>query len=88
MNNLYGVEVRDMRTAIHNLFVTNTKRKAEKILTLLKKIENTNEEHLWNDISALCQDSFEINYRDIKDDCMYDDVYVINHFEVKPDVYC
>lgn len=98
----YGVEYRDMHTAIHNLIYTDTKEKAEEILADLKQIEENpdttvfNDEEggtvpnsvvMWNDINDLAKDSIEINYRDVDDNGMYDDIFVINYDGPKPDIY-
>lgn len=95
----YGVEFRDMHTGIHNIFYTDTKENAEQILAYLKELENPdttvydddeitdNTSFIWDEINRLAFDCFEINYRDVAEDGMYDGIYIINHNDATPDIY-
>lgn len=95
----YGVEFRDMHTGVHNIFYTDTKENAEQILAHLKELENPdttvydddeitdNASFIWDEINRLAFDCFEINYRDVAEDGMYDGIYIINHNDATPDIY-
>lgn len=97
--NYYGVQYRNMRTGIHQLLYTDTKEKAQKILNYLNKMEKLGAdtyseqelEHqinfLWEEINKLHLGGFEINYRHVKEDGMYDDIFIINYANIKPDIY-
>lgn len=97
--NYYGVQYRNMRTGIHELLYTDTQENAEQILKYLKQMENLDSdiyseeelEHqinfIWEEINKLDLGGFEINYRDVNEDGMYDDIYIINHADTKPDIY-
>lgn len=95
---MFGVEYRDMHTGIHKLIVAESEKKAQNILDHLKELENPPEEMeaneysdfayvVWGLINDLAYDVFEINYRDVDDNGMYDDIKVINYDEIKPDIY-
>lgn len=96
----YGVEYRNMHTAIHHVIVTDTKEKAEQILNLLNKLHNVSDEAkkdeiqidselqiLWEDINNLQTNSFEINDRNIDDNGIYNGIKIINYDGNIPDIW-
>lgn len=96
----YGVEYRNMQTAINHIIVTDTKEKAEQILNLLNKLSNVSDEAekdeiqieselqiLWEDINNLQTNSFEINDRNIDDNGIYKGIKVINYNKHIPDIW-
>jgi hypothetical protein len=97
--NYYGVQYRNMHTGIHQLLYTDTKENAQQILSYLNQMEKLDTdiyseeelEHqinfLWEEINKLDLGGFEINYRDVKEDGMYDDIFIINYADPKPDIY-
>ena len=96
----YGVEYRNMHDGIHRLFVTDTKEKAELILTYLKELETPdttvyddneimdNAIFTWEEINKLANDCFDVDYRETENcEGVYDGIYIINYNDIKPDIY-
>ena len=89
----YGVEYRNMHTAIHHIIITDTEEKAKQILELISKTlqEETNEKELqfiWEDINTLANDDIEVDYREIEENNgIYKGIKVINYNEHIPDVW-
>ena len=80
----FGINYRSMRTGIHGVIVFDTKQKALKAYNTLKHLENNeyNDEYeiilqdiILNDASYVLD---EIDYRDITDDLVYDNIKIIN----------
>jgi hypothetical protein len=63
----YGVEFRDMTTAIHNVIYTKNKENAITILDLLEQIEKCEDEgkceFLWDEINKFDTETHEIDFR-------------------------
>lgn len=89
----YGVEYRNMHTAIHHIIITDTEEKAKQILELISKTlqEETDEQELqfiWEDINELSNDNIEVDYREVEENNgIYKGIKVINYNEHIPDVW-
>ena len=85
MKKIYGIEYRNMQTAIHGFFVFEKKALAKKAFAALKDIENIENEQEYEDIldfvSGLTSKEYnfgEIDYHDVKNDCyFYDDLSIV-----------
>ena len=79
----YGVEYRNMHTAIHGIYWSTSKQVANKIDTICSKLEDTEDEHKYNALvnkldSLDIEVIDEIDYRDVTKDRKYylDDGYI------------
>lgn len=81
--NEYGINYRNMRTAIHGLIVFDNEQKAINAYNQLKNLENcTNDidyEIILEEVLSMSNYIIdEIDYRDISDDLVYDNIKIIN----------
>lgn len=85
----YGVEVRNMHDALHYIFVCSTEEDANIVLNICKDLnddQGINEDEAFNIINHYAKETLEIDYRQVKDG-WYNDIYVINYAEAKPNIY-
>ena len=81
----YAVEVRNMSSAIHELVSFTKKKDAMKADSIITKISKSNNEedinYMWNKIGDLNSyvDTYEINFREIKDSVYDEDTYIVNY---------
>ena len=90
----YGVEYRNMHTAIHGIYWSTSKQVANKINTICSKLENSEDEGEYNlllqQLDSLEMDVIEeINYRDVTKDNKYylDDGYIQIINSISYDLY-
>lgn len=89
----YGVEYRNMHTAIYHIIITDTEEKAKQILELLEKTlqEETNEQEIqfiWEDINTLANDDIEVDYKEVeKNNGIYKGIKIINYDGNIPDIW-
>lgn len=94
----YGVDYRNMHTAIHGILVFSDRDEAEQAYDELKQAERTNDEYEYNDIldyvfDFAVEDIDEINFRDFinvggdKIYPRYDDKFIIIVNDFVVDLY-
>ena len=94
----YGIDYRDMHNALHGVLVYSDRREAEEYYDDLKRAEQAEDEHEYNDIvdtafSCAVEDIDDINYRDYVETGsdkiypIYDDEFIILVNRVAVDLY-
>ncbi len=87
----YGVEYRNMHTAIHHIIITDTEEKAKAILEYLKESEDKTDEaeieFAWININSLANDDIEVDYREVEENNgIYEGIKIINYNGDIPDI--
>lgn len=72
----YGVEYRDMHSALHGILLATDKATANKVDTICSKLEDVEDEHKYNSLinkleSLDVETIEEINFRDVTKDKKY-----------------
>lgn len=72
----YAVDIRNMHTAIHELYFAEDEESANQLAEILQSVSETDSGlewgQLWIDANELIRDKIEINFRDIDTGRIYD----------------